>query len=228
MNGLTHPGGLEITQKAFDLCRLSESAKVLDIGCGKGETAAYLTNKYNLRVTGIDKSNEAISHAKEKYPGLEFMEGDGQSLDFGSLSFDCVLMECTLSLMSNPVEAIHEAYCVLKEGGYLIIHDLYLPDPSGEDLELIEQTRKSREEHKENRTCGEESLLLCTVNGALVMDDIYAALDDLRFDKILFEDRKADLKSYIASMIFDGIDNPVQQGKSKASYYLLVAQKVKK
>ena len=231
MNDLTHPGGIEITQKAFNLCRLPKSAKVLDIGCGNGETAAYLTKEYNLCVTGIDKSREAISGAKEKYPGIEFLEGDGQSLDFESLSFDCILMECTLSLMQNPIEAIHEAFCVLKMGGYLIIHDLYIPNPTIEDFEALEQTRKSRDECKEKGTCGEKCFLSCTVNGALVMNDINTELDELAFNILLFEDRKPDVDSFAASRIFDGsgIDNycAAQKGKSKISYCLLVAQKVK-
>ena len=230
MNGLTHPGGKEITKKAFDLCRLPESSKVLDIGCNDGSTAAYLTSKYNLRVTGIDKSADAILNAKEKYPEIEFIEGDGQSLNFPSLSFDCVLMECTLSLMQHPVEAIHEAFCVLKEGGYLIMHDLYLQNPALEDFELLEEIRKPRAEDGEN--CGQERRFICTVNGVLIMNDIDAALDDLEFNIMLFEDRKPDLDSFAASKIFEGgnieeysID---KKGKTKISYFLLVARKVKK
>ena len=238
MNGLTHPGGLEITKKAFDVCGLPKLAKqvkqvkVLDIGCGCGDTAAYLENVYGFCVTGIDSSAEAIFQARGKHPGIEFMEGDGQSLDFGSLSFDCVLMECTLSLMPNPVEAIHEAFCVLREGGYLVMHDLYLPHPSREDFEAIAEIRKSKEEHKREGRCGEERRSVCAVNGALVLKDIDAALDELGFETILFEDRKSDLDSYAASLIFNGGDMDdcfkTKQSKSQISYYLMIARKAKK
>jgi len=234
MNDLTHPGGLEITKKAFNFCGLPRAAKILDIGCGCGDTAAYLENAYGFSVTGIDKSEETVSQARQKHPGLEFMEGDGQWLDFESLSFDCVLMECTLSLMPNPVESIHEAFCVLKEGGYLIMHDLYIPHPSEEDLEVLGHIKKSKEEHKEKRSCGEERRLSCTVNGALVLKDIDEALDELEFEVVLFEDRKADLAGFAASLIFDGGDIDgclgAKQGanRSKISYYLMIARKVKK
>jgi len=147
MDCTSHPGGIDITKRAFEACDLPTSAKILDIGCGCGDTAAYLAGEYGFSVTGIDNSAEAISQAKGKHPGIEFIEGDGQWLDFASLSFDCVLIECALSLMSHPVEAIHEAYCVLKEGGYIIIHDLYLPNPSAEDFAILEQIKKSKREH---------------------------------------------------------------------------------
>jgi SAM-dependent methyltransferase len=232
VNGLIRPGGFEITKKAFDICGMPKLAKILDIGCGFGDTATYLKNEYGFCVTGIDKSAEAVSQAKEKHPGLEFMEGDGQSLDFGSLSFDCVLMECTLSLMPNPVEAVHEAFCVLKEGGYFITHDLYLPHPSEENLEVLEQIKKSKEEHKKEGSCSEERPSSCTVNGALVLKDIDATLDELGLEVVLFEDRKSDLDSFAASLIFNGGSVDDYRGgthdKSKMSYYLQVARKAKK
>ena len=238
MNGFTRPGGLEITRRAFDVCAFAKSAnlvKILDVGCGRGDTAAYLEDEYGFCVTGIDSSAEAVSHAKEKHPGIEFMEGDGQALEFESLSFDCVLMECTLSLMPNPVEAIHEAFCVLKEGGYLIVHDLYIPRQSEEYLEIIKQIKRSKTEEKHYGDCGKERGPECTVNGALVMDDIFAALDELGFEVILFEDRKSDLAGFAASLIFEGggVDEflagrRMKQDKSRISYFLLNAKKGKK
>jgi SAM-dependent methyltransferase len=234
MNDLTHPGGFEITKRAFNICGLPRGANILDIGCGCGDTAAYLKDEYDFSVTGIDKSAQAVSQAKQKHPGLEFMEGDGQWLDFESLSFDCVLMECTLSLMPNPVEAIHEAFCVLKEDGYLIMHDLYLPHPSEEDLEVIEHIKKSKAEHKDGGSCCEECPSACTVNGALVLKDIDAALDELGFEVVLFEDRKTDLDSFAVSLIFNGVGIDGCLGakrganRSKLSYYLMIARKVKK
>ena len=239
MNCLQHPGGQEITKKAFGVCGLSKPAKILDVGCGCGDTAAYIKNEYGFSVTGMDKSPEAVTQAKEKHQGIEFMEGDGQWLDFDSLSFDCVLMECTLSLMPNPVESIHEAFCVLKKGGYLIIHDLYLPHPSAEDFEVIDRIKKTRPgEEKKETSCCDERPLSCTVNGALVLRDIDAALDELGLEVVLFEDRKADLDSFAASLVFSGeslesyrgakqAEGAFASGKSKVSYFLMIAKKAK-
>ena len=89
-----------------------------------------------------------------------------------------------------------------------------------------------KSEHKEKGSCGEDRGLSCTVDGALVLRDIDAALDELGFEIVLFEDRKTDLDSYVASMIFNGKDMDgclvTRQGKSKMSYYLMVARKAKR
>ena len=223
-----HPGGMEITKYAFGSCALPKSAKILDIGCGFGDTAAFLAGEYGYSITGMDISAEVITRARERHPDIVFIEGDGQWLEVESLSFDCVLMECTLSLMSNPVEAIHEAYCTLKKGGYLIIHDLYLPYPSKDDFKKIRQIKKSKLDHTHS-SCSDKILSPCTVDGALIMDDIFAAMNELELEKVLFEDMKMKLDSYVASIVFSGNDmssySNVRQGKSKISYFLLIARK---
>jgi len=266
MNCIVRPGGLELTKYAVEACALAKPVKMLDIGCGCGDTAAYLKNEYGFSVTGIDNSTEAVKTAKERYPDIKFILGDGQWLEFDSLSFDCVLMECVLSLMSNPVEAIHEAYCTLKKGGYLIVHDLYLPHPSAEDYNVLEQIKISKKEHVNkvnaeeiiNRRTGEcpsscqndgsscpddcRSTLIatgtpcpdeikspCTVDGALILDDIFTALNELKLEKILFEDRKTDLTNFTAAMIFNDNNrnhaSEIRRGKTQMSYFLLVAKK---
>ena len=200
MDSIHRPGGLIITKRAFDICGIPKYAKVLDIGCGGGDTAAFLEKEYDFRVTGIDISREAISQAMAKHPGLNLLEGRGEILDFESLSFDCVLLECTLSLLKNPAASLQEAFRVLKNDGYLIIHDIYLPCPH-------------------------------FVNGVLDLGEIYAALDELSLKVIMFEDRKHDLVSFAASLIFHGGSGGVDdycgatQGRSQISYFLLVARK---
>lgn len=247
MSEIIRPGGLEMTLQAIAACQLAKKAKVLDIGCGRGQTAALLTEKYDCDVIGLDISPSLLAEAKEKYPDLQFVSGTGEALDFASKSFDCVLLECTLSLIPNPLEAIHEAFCVLKDGGYLIISDLYLPDPSAEDRKIIVAIKKEKreKEHKENGCETEVRQSDCTVNGALIMDELITALKDLQFQQVLFEDRKPDLDSFVMSLIFQygSLENYTQQqmqnaaadptgisclalsGKSAPSYFLLVARK---
>ena len=228
MDCFMRPGGLEITKKAFDICAPRSPAKVLDIGCGRGDTAAYLTRERGFDVIGMDISAKAVASAKEKYPELEFLEGDGEALDFPSRTFDCVLMECSLSLIPNPIEAVHEAFCVLKESGALIIHDLYIPRPSREDMDTIRQTKESKTKKHEG-ACSEKREPEHTINGALILNDIYAELAELGLEIILFEDRGPDLADFAASLIFEGADLEnycrVDKDGPKPSYFLLIAKK---
>ena len=121
-----HPGGFEITRRAFDFCTLPPGSKILDVGCGHGQTAAYLAETYGFRVTGVDNSADSVALAKEKHPGIDFSIGTGEKLDFASGAFDCVLMECSLSLFGDTEAAVREASRVLLGGGYLVVHDLYI------------------------------------------------------------------------------------------------------
>jgi len=228
---LTRPGGFGITKRAFDACGLPKSANILDIGCGSGETAAYLHSEYGLRITGIDRSVDSISKANEMHPYHEFTVGDGQFLDFESRSFDCVLMECTLSLMSNPVEAVHEAYCVLKDGGFLIIHDVYLPKPTAEDFAALDQTIKAIEGSRSSGDCCDDHPSAHVVDGALVLNEINAEMNELGLSVKVFEDRKLDLDNYAATVVFNGGSLEdlcwTAKDKSKVSYFLLILKKEK-
>jgi ubiquinone/menaquinone biosynthesis C-methylase UbiE len=123
------PGGLALTNKALDICKFKENARVLDVGCGLGTTAAYLKNEHNLNAVGIDPSEKLLKEARVKYPELEFYEGRGEKILFESNTMEGVFCECTLSLMTSKEKAIEEIFRVLKKDGYLVISDVYAREP---------------------------------------------------------------------------------------------------
>jgi ubiquinone/menaquinone biosynthesis C-methylase UbiE len=129
--GCISPGNFDLIKEAMDLCDFPKGARILDAGCGEGDTLAFLEDAYGVTCTGIDRSSEIIQRGREKHPLLDLREGEMEFLDFPSLEFDGVVMECALSLSSMRLEALHEAWCVLKKGGKLIITDLYAPSGHG-------------------------------------------------------------------------------------------------
>lgn len=156
------PGEFKVTDQALGIWNLPKSAEVLDIGCGQGETVEYLEKEYGYKVCGIDLSNDLIKQGLDRNPNLNIQYGDGEFLDgFLSYSFDGVMMECVLSLIGLPDEAIHEAYCVLKKGGKLFISDLYLKDPEPEFLKAVEleaeKERNTPHHHDHDHEGGYES-----------------------------------------------------------------------
>ena len=67
------------------ICRklqLQEGMTVLDIGCGWGALARYMSEKYKVKATGISVSSEQIAYAKEHDPGntVNFLLEDYRSL----------------------------------------------------------------------------------------------------------------------------------------------------
>ncbi|HYV95085.1 MAG TPA: methyltransferase domain-containing protein [Chitinophagales bacterium] len=90
--------------------------KLLDVACGPGYVSDAALHK-GAHPTGIDFSKEMISIAKKKYPEVEFIVGDAQSLPFTIESFDCVAMNFGLLHLPDPDQALREANRVLKNEG---------------------------------------------------------------------------------------------------------------
>jgi SAM-dependent methyltransferase len=69
--------------------RLSDGARVLELGCGAG-VPDTLALAERFRVTGVDISEEQIARARANVPEASFVEADFTSLDFDDGSFDAV------------------------------------------------------------------------------------------------------------------------------------------
>ncbi|MBC6679968.1 DVU_1556 family methyltransferase [Zhenpiania hominis] len=233
---LIRPGKFDITEKAMEICALKKGAAVLDVGCGDGTCAEHLQDKYGYKVTGIDMNLSKIQEGKERNKNLDLRMGDGEFLeDFSSFSFDCVMMECTLSLINLPDEALHEAFCVLKKGGKLFISDLYLknPDPRQVKAIQIEAERQAKIPHKEEN-CGEGQMRFVDFRfeGAFIKEPMLRYMEEVGYKIVAFEDRSADLDTYVAETILreGSLDNCVTcaKGKKGIGYFMLVAEKPEK
>ena len=123
------PGGFKLTEQAVSFCDLNEQMRILDLGCGMGATASYLYQKYGVKVVGIDPSPKLLNIAKAKNPFATFVKGSGDALPFENERFECVLAECTLSLMNDLHVSLKEVYRVLEIGGWFVINDVYAKNP---------------------------------------------------------------------------------------------------
>ncbi|HHW08257.1 MAG TPA: class I SAM-dependent methyltransferase [Clostridia bacterium] len=119
------PGGLELTKRALSYCQFPVGARVLDIGCGTGETVRFLVEACGLEALGIDASPVMIQKGQERYPDLPIEEGRGDDLPCADCSLHGVLMECTFGLIDDKDALLKEVFRVLRPGGKLIITDIY-------------------------------------------------------------------------------------------------------
>lgn len=95
--------------------------RVLELGCGTGNTLAWLkANKGCSWVAGVEIFKEAAEEAKEKLDVV--YEGDAERLELpieeGSL--DAVLCLDVLEHMVDPWRMIHRLHALLKPGGVII------------------------------------------------------------------------------------------------------------
>ena len=84
----------------LDQAKLSPSSRVLDLGCGTGMLAEYVSDTTGASVTGVDYSDDAIASAMrrtaEKRHRLTFEVGNMDSLELPPRSFDLALSVDTL------------------------------------------------------------------------------------------------------------------------------------
>ncbi len=113
------PGGQSLTRKAVELGEFKTGAKLLDIGCGRGESLEFLRKEYEFIVTGLDKNPEFCGES------AGIIAGSAEKLPFSDSSFDGILMQCSFSLTEEPDKVLEECLRVLNSSGKLIISDIY-------------------------------------------------------------------------------------------------------
>jgi arsenite methyltransferase len=181
MGDILRPGGIGITAKLAEIADIKQKHTALDIGCGKGMTAAFLADKYDIDVIGIDLSNEMVSYSRsntgeeELSKKISFLVGDGESLPFRDSAFDIVITESAFSLLPDKELAARDIQRVLKRGGRLIMSDFILRGTVDKELQM-------------------QINFPCCIAGALRLDEYIQLFESVGFKSHYIEDRSEELK----------------------------------
>jgi len=228
---MIRPGGEALTVKAAKKANLPEGSAILDMGCGEGDTAALLARDFGFKAAGIDASCKLIENGKKKHPDLDLRRMEAEYLDFESRSFDAVFMECSLSVMRIQEDAAFEAYCVLKPGGKLIITDIYIrdPDPAAVAVMLAAAKEKTARPKIEG-DCGENTRpSFVMLDGAFIVDELAAMLEDIGFEIEYFENVPDALSEFAARAIMEYgslaayFKSVIPEGEDPAAYHACAA-----
>lgn len=116
---------LDQLQALADVAGLGPGTRALDLGCGNGMIAEYLSDLTGAHVTGLDYIPEAIRQAQErtgpKAWHLEFVVGDINALELPPGAFDLVYSIDTLYFSNDYASTIRQLAGLLRTGGQMAI-----------------------------------------------------------------------------------------------------------
>ena len=125
--GGAHPGGFSLTQSIMEAENIPPKQSVLDIGCGTGQTAAFLAERFNCHVTAVDNHPLMVEKARQRFKNskssVKVVEGDVQNMDFVDNSFDFVIAESVI-VFTDISKTLSELSRVLKSDGTLIMIEM--------------------------------------------------------------------------------------------------------
>ncbi len=107
----------------------SDGKRLLDVACGTGQHIQYLSEHFD--VEGLDLVPELLEIAKEKYPEVQFHQGNMMDFDLKK-QFD--VLTCLFSAIgyAKTLDNLHRAIASMARhlvpGGLLLIEPWFTPD----------------------------------------------------------------------------------------------------
>jgi SAM-dependent methyltransferase len=93
--------------------------KLLDIGCASGEKAAFLRDKLELDVTGLEPNSRAAERARSVF-GVKTINDFFPTREIAPNTFDFVYFNHVIEHVPQPVQLLNAIHDALKPGGWLI------------------------------------------------------------------------------------------------------------
>ena len=136
-----------ITQRFFHEAGIGPGRRVLDVGCGAGDTSVLIAEMVGEsgEVVGVDRAPAAIAAARAKGAGhrnLQFLEGDPAEMSFDR-PFDAVAGRFVLMFQKHPATMLQRLRSQVRPGGVLVFHELdYEGISSFPSLPTFEQLKR--------------------------------------------------------------------------------------
>ena len=137
--------------RMLEIVAPDEMSQVLDIGCGNGKTAEYISDLTQASVTGVDYIAEAIDQALKRAEGkrerLNFKVGNIEILDFEDESFDVILSIDSIFFGKDRKTTLVGLRKIIKPTGQMAIFCEEDLSPALEENDLAYRAYDFSEEH---------------------------------------------------------------------------------
>jgi SAM-dependent methyltransferase len=102
-------------------------ARVLDLGCGQGNTTRCLADALAPReCIGVEYDPALVDYAQtrpENPSCVQFQQGDATRLPFPDASFDVAFCRYLLIHIADPMAVVREMMRVVKPGGFVVAYE---------------------------------------------------------------------------------------------------------
>jgi ubiquinone/menaquinone biosynthesis C-methylase UbiE len=184
----------------------SDTAKVLDLGCGKGAVSVQIASKFGFDVVGIDAMPEFLKDAHKKASEYQvsdlctFIEQDILTYVIDKHNFDIVILASLGGILGSNRDTIKKLRTQARPGGYIVIDDGYL-----KKREFLNKKRyrhyRNYEKTVEELTIFSDRLVtkIPTTEGSIKINDEYLKVIENRTIELIdqYPELEKDLNNYL-------------------------------
>ncbi|MBN2735670.1 MAG: methyltransferase domain-containing protein [Spirochaetales bacterium] len=167
----------ERTQPSIDLVNrivLDEPGRILDVGCGPGNSTEILFGRWpEAEITGLDSSEDMIQKAKKSFPKRYWVHSDIMDFQMPGY-FDLVFSNAVLQWLPHQKSVIKHLVGFLKPGGILAVQ---VPQNQGSPLHETLNKIASQKEFSQYTKDAQKTLHYRT--GYFYYDKLSSLMDDL-------------------------------------------------
>ena len=106
----------QVIEPLLDGAGVGPGVRVLDVGSGPGYVAAAAAAR-DATAVGVDIAHTMVALARTLHPGVEFVQGSAEHLEFADDSFDAVVANFAIPHFGRPEQAVAEFVRVLSPSG---------------------------------------------------------------------------------------------------------------